>query len=123
MAKAKIDIDPEEVYKLAQLGCPTTEIAAWFKCSVDTIDRRFADELDKGRANLRMSLRQWQIKSAKDGSYTMQIWLGKQMLGQTEKTEFSLKDKESIERVKQLQDKPKTELIKLAEELLKKECA
>lgn len=34
------------------------------------------------------SLRRMQFKSAEDGNVTMQIWLGKQMLGQRDKSEI-----------------------------------
>lgn len=104
-----IEIDAEEVYKLAQLGCPNTEIAAWFKCSTDTVERRFAAELHKGRANLRMSLRKWQIEAAKRGNVAMMIWLGKQMLGQSEKVDQLVTSKTtlSVENVQALKSEIK----------------
>jgi hypothetical protein len=37
-----------------------------------------------------MSLRQWQLKKAKEGNVVMLIWLGKQMLGQQDKTQLVL---------------------------------
>lgn len=86
MAKP-LPIDPKLVQDLAAIGCKTTEIASIVGCSVDTLDRRFADEMEKGRANLRMSLRRWQLEAAKKGSTAMLIWLGKQILQQTEKIE------------------------------------
>lgn len=90
MARPPVDIDPTQVEKLAELGCKTKEIADYFECSEDTITRRFAAELAKGRSHLRMSLRRWQIESAKKGNVVMQIWLGKQMLGQQERTQIEL---------------------------------
>jgi hypothetical protein len=84
MARPRKQIDAEEVFKLAQIGCKTTEIADWFGVSVDLIDRRFAEELRKGRTTLRQSLRRWQLQAAQKGNVTMQIWLGKQMLGQSD---------------------------------------
>lgn len=53
-------------------------------CTEDTITNRFSAELLKGRTNLKMSVRRWQIESAKKGNVVMQIWLGKQLLGQSE---------------------------------------
>lgn len=90
MARPKVQIDVKTVERLAQLGCKTTEIADHFGVSVDTIDRRFAEELTKGRANIRMSLRQWQLKAAEKGNPTMLIWLGKQMLGQEDRSIFEV---------------------------------
>jgi len=86
MAKP-LPIDPKLVQDLAAIGCKTTEIATIVGCSVDTLDRRFAEEMDKGRNNLRASLRRWQLESAKKGNVAMLIWLGKQILQQTDKIE------------------------------------
>ena len=89
MARPKIQIDAELVYKMAQWGCKTREIADHFNCSEDTISGRFSSQLAKGRADLRMSLRQWQLAAAKKGNPTMLIWLGKQMLGQADKADIT----------------------------------
>jgi hypothetical protein len=86
MAKP-LPIDPKLVQDLAAIGCKTTEIAKIVGCSVDTLDRRYAEEMDKGRNNLRASLRRWQLESAKKGNVAMLIWLGKQILQQSDKIE------------------------------------
>ena len=88
--RPRLQIDSETVEKLAQIGCKTKEIADYFGCSEDTISRNYAAELIKGRSEVRMSLRRWQLESAKKGNVVMQIWLGKQMLGQQDKTEIVL---------------------------------
>jgi len=90
MGKPHIEIDGEQVFELAKIGCKTTEIAAFFQCSRDTIERRFAAELEKGRADVQMSLRRWQIDNARNGNVVMQIWLGKQMLGQEDRMKFDI---------------------------------
>lgn len=77
-------IDPELVGKLAAIGCTHPEIAAICGCSQDTIERRFADIIEKGKQEGKSSLRRLQWKSAQDGNIAMQIWLGKQLLGQRE---------------------------------------
>ena len=87
MARPKLKIDPKLVQDLAALGCKTTEIAVVVGCSVDTLDRSFAEEMAKGRENLKISLRRWQLESAKKGNVVMLIWLGKQLLKQTDKVE------------------------------------
>lgn len=94
MARPKIDIDAKLVTTLAQLGCSLLEMADHFGCSHDTIERRFASEIAKGRSDLRMNLRKWQLKSAQNGNVVMQIWLGKQMLGQKDKEEVSVASNE-----------------------------
>ena len=87
MARPKLKIDPKEVERFASWGCKNNEIAILLNCSPDTIANRFSAELEKGRENLKMSLRRWQLEAAKKGNVAMLIWLGKQMLGQTEKVE------------------------------------
>lgn len=90
MARPKVEIDPELVKQMASWGAKTSEIAGYFACSTDTIERRFAAELTKGRSDLQMSLRQWQLKSAKAGNVAMLIWLGKQMLGQIDRAQLDV---------------------------------
>ena len=85
-----IDLDPELIEKMASWGAKIVEIADYFGCSTDTINRRCAAELTKGRANLQMNLRQWQLKSASQGNVAMLIWLGKQMLGQQDRSIIEL---------------------------------
>lgn len=84
MARPKLNIDPKTVLQLAELGCKTKEIANFIGCDEDTITGRFSAELLKGRTNVKMSLRRWQLDAAKKGNVVMQIWLGKQMLGQSD---------------------------------------
>ena len=77
-------IPPQEVYKLAQMGCKNQEIADWFGLDENTLTYNFSVELLKGRESLKQSLRQAQIKLALSGNATMLIWLGKNILGQSE---------------------------------------
>lgn len=99
MARPKKVIDPKLVLDLAELGCKNTEIAAVAGCSTDTIERRFAAELVKGREQLKISLRRWQLDAARKGNVAMLIWLGKQLLGQTEKIEQTSEVKAKVESV------------------------
>lgn len=87
MARPRLEIDADEVEKLASIGCSNDEIAAFFDCSKDTIERRFAAEVAKGRENGRTRLRRWQLQAAQKGNVVMLIWLGKQMLGQKDRHE------------------------------------
>jgi len=87
MGRPKIQIDEMEVEKLAAMHCSAREIAAFFSVSVDTIDRRFADTMAKGRQKGRAKLRRLQWEAAVKGNVVMQIWLGKNLLGQSDKQE------------------------------------
>lgn len=84
VGRDKTVIPPEEVYKLAQIGCKDTEIADWFQIDGNTLRYNFSAELTKGRIALNMSLRRAQINTALNGNPTMLIWLGKQYLGQSD---------------------------------------
>ena len=84
----KYDIDTKEVEKLAGYGCTNIEIADFFGCSSDLIEKSYSEFLTKGRANLKKRLRKAQLDTALSGNSTMLIWLGKQMLGQVDKQEI-----------------------------------
>lgn len=89
-------IDFEEMEKLCAMQCTLVEIAAFFNCSVDTIERAvkakenmgFAEYFKAKSALGRMSLRRRMFHSAiEDGSVPMMMWLSKQYLGHSEKSE------------------------------------
>lgn len=85
MARPPKQVDAEVVRKLAQIHCTTEEIASVCGVSKDTIERRFMDILQDGRAKGRASLRRLQWDAAQKGNITMMIWLGKQLLDQRDK--------------------------------------
>ena len=80
----KYDIKGEQVHKLAQYGCTNIEIAGYFGCDESLIRKSYSEFLTKGRSEQKLRLRQLQWNSAEKGNVVMQIWLGKQMLGQSE---------------------------------------
>lgn len=85
MARPLKEIDGEQVFKLARLGCTQEEIGEYFGVSHQTIGRRFGQEYELGRGSSKISLRRAQFKAALGGNATMQIHLGKQYLGQTDR--------------------------------------
>jgi hypothetical protein len=90
--------DWKEFEQLCGFRCTLGEVASWFSVSEDTIERRVKEHYD-GRTFAEVfkekslsglaSLRRAQFASAIGGNATMQIWLGKQLLGQKDKTEIS----------------------------------
>ena len=94
--RPKIEIDFAEVDKLCQIQCTGEEIASFFGISYDTLERRckeqfkvsLAEYIKEKSAKGKSSLRRLQWKAAMNGSVTMLIWLGKQYLGQTDKTNY-----------------------------------
>lgn len=99
MARPKKIIDWETVKKLCAIHCTGEEIASIVDVSYDTLERHikaefamsFADFYKKHSSNGKMSLRRKQYEVAMSGNTTMLVWLGKQYLGQTDKTESNVK--------------------------------
>lgn len=91
MGRPKIEIPKKEFEKLCALQCTEEEIAGWYACSVDTIERfckreygvTFAEAYKIHSASGRMSLRRNQFKLSETNA-SMAIWLGKQYLGQSD---------------------------------------
>lgn len=97
MARPRIDIDKEQFKKLCAIQCTEEEIASWFKCSVDTVERyckrefnmSFAEAFKTWSADGKISLRRIQFRMA-ETNCSMAIWLGKQYLGQKEQQEIAV---------------------------------
>jgi hypothetical protein len=84
----------DQIGRLATIGCTDEEIAAVMRISVDTLGRRkknpeFAAVLENARGMGKTTLRRLQWHRANQGSDTMCIWLGKQMLGQRDRSELT----------------------------------
>jgi hypothetical protein len=77
-------VDPDEVYRLSELGCNMDEMAHFFGIDRETLKYNFWPYIKQGEAGLKMRLRKKQIEVAMDGNPTMLIWLGKNMLGQSD---------------------------------------
>ena len=86
--RPRIELNPEELRRLAVLHCTQQEVAAYFCVSLSHVEKRLHDEpemrlaWDEGRALGAISLRRQQTALAEKGNATMLIWLGKQLLGQ-----------------------------------------
>ena len=98
MGRPHIDARPnfwQQVDAMCQIQCTHDEICAVLQCNIDTLSDackrkfgvNFSDYFQEKRAGGRMSLRRRQWKTTLDGNPTMQIWLGKNVLGQTDKNE------------------------------------
>ena len=95
VGRPKINLNLEELERLSRLNCTMPEISAYFDIPLRTLEDKFTNELDvrkaieKGRATGKLSLRRRQIQIMEEtNNPTMAIWLGKQMLGQTDKQEI-----------------------------------
>lgn len=77
-------VPPDEVWKLAALGCTMEEMCDWFQINRETLKYNFSDYIAKGRAELKRRLRAAQIRVALEGNATMLVWLGKNLLNQSD---------------------------------------
>lgn len=104
----------EVIEEMAHIQCTGQEIAASLKFSYEHLNVRCIEEkgmdiLEFIKLNAKgghSSLRRAQWKTAMDGNVTMQIWLGKQYLGQREKSkeEIELELSARNEAFKQLRE-------------------
>lgn len=85
----KHNLDEKLLEQLALIQCSNKEIAIICGCSTDTLERRYAGILEKGREQGKMSLRRKQFEVAMSGNVSMLIWLGKQMLSQKDEQNFT----------------------------------
>ena len=119
-----------EFDKLCQIQCTLTELAAWFKCSEDTIENivkrekgmKFSEYYQQNRGVGKIALRRRQFQAAMDGDRTMLVWLGKQYLEQSDKIEqridataelVQISDEEIERRTKDLLERISDASIKL----------
>ncbi len=92
------------VQQIAVTQCPDEEIAAFLGISYSTYKRRkaespeLAEAVELGRDCGKQTLRQVQWNAATvENNITMMIWLGKQYLGQSDKTDFLGRDGKPFE--------------------------
>lgn len=109
LGRPRKEIDEEQFKNLCGLQCTQEEIADFFNCSVDTVERwckrelemTFAEAFKKYSAKGKITLRRNQMKLS-ERSASMAIWLGKQMLGQEDKMTIHTVDESSLDELEQL---------------------
>ena len=103
LGRPRIEIDFKRFEEFCVVQSTLEEIAGWFDCSPDTIERRvaehylddegngrtFADVSEGLRGKGKTSLRRAQFQRALKGSDRMLIHLGKQYCGQTDVVEHT----------------------------------
>lgn len=114
--RRKLSVNWEQVDKMCAFHCTGEEQAGILGISYDTLNRRcheekkmsFADYFKQKSAVGKMSLRRRQFTTAMDGNVTMQIWLGKNWLGQSDNSDENIIDLEDyfVETDKKAIDAP-----------------
>lgn len=108
------NIDQKQFESLCAIQCTREEITSVLNISRDTLLRwckevyntDFATIYEEKRQLGKASLRRMQWKNAEKGNTTMQIWLGKNLLGQKDSVDIDAK----VERVQIVNDLPKDDV-------------
>lgn len=115
-----IKVDWQDFDKLCGLQCTLEEFAAYFNCDTQTIERAvlrekkltFGQYYEQKKGRGKVSLRRKQFEIAMSGDRTMLVWLGKQMLGQSDKQEQTLSIKTLPQLAREVtQDNPDVKAI------------
>ena len=78
-----------KVRMLASFGCSFLEIAKYFAADEAVIRKKFREDYEQGRQDMKVKLRQAQWKGALEhGNTSLLIFLGKNYLGQSDKTDL-----------------------------------
>ena len=99
--------DWEQVDNMCAIQCTGEEIASVLGIDYDTLQRackrehkvKFAEYIAQKKVIGHTSLRRSQWKSANSGNVTMQIWLGKNWLGQKDKSDDEIEAMKSPEPI------------------------
>jgi hypothetical protein len=113
MGRPKKEIDRDQFEKLCALHCTQIEMASFFDCTDDTIENwckseygeTFSEVYKLKKGTGRISLRRKQFEVAMAGNVSMLIWLGKNWLDQTDKTELSTGQEKPIELIYKISKK------------------
>ena len=84
LRKGVVVVSEEEVRMLARLHCPLTDMVKYFDVPKTTLVTHFKPVIDEEKERTKQKLRAKQLDEAYNGNTTLLIWLGKQMLGQTD---------------------------------------
>ena len=78
-------VDKAVLRNLCEIQCTIKEMAYVLGVSVDTLNRNYRDVIDEGKSQGKIALRRAQWRNAMEkNNVTMQIWLGKNVLNQTD---------------------------------------
>ena len=103
--RPKIEIDLKQFEALCRIQATRLEMASFFSCSEDTIERwvkrayhkNFAEVFQQYKEIGKISLRRKSHEVAMSGNVKMLIWLRKQHLGERDKHEVSGPDGNPLE--------------------------
>jgi hypothetical protein len=77
-------VDPDEVFRMAEIGCTVEEMSHFFQVDRETLKYNFWPYIKRAEVELYRKIRLKQIEVAMSGHPTMLIFLGKVLLGQND---------------------------------------
>lgn len=126
MGRPVVEIDETQLKALCRLKPTLKDVAAFFNCSEDTIDRKckelgaktFADFRDQNMVHTRFSLIRTAIRKAENGDNTMLIFCLKNLCGWADKQQIEdLRD--SAKDIEKMSDEELDKLLAEKSKLLK----
>lgn len=94
--RKRAQVDVQQLIRLAEIGCSTDEMGKFFGCDGSVIRRHYRTLLDQVKTRTKAKLRQAQLDAALNGDKVMLIWLGKNMLQQSETGERNTDDRQPL---------------------------
>lgn len=112
------ELDKKQFEKLCALQATLDEIAGFFDCDVNTVEVwckrvygvNFSDVFKSKSAQGKLSLRRFQFKLAEKNA-AMAIFLGKNMLGQTDKIEQTITEVEDLSALADMLKEDKDDIV------------
>ena len=111
MARPRKEIDKDQFMRLCGMFCTLKEIAGWFHCSEDTVERwcqrelkcSFAEAFSMASCMGKISLRRYLFKLAEKNA-SVCIFLAKNYLGMTDKREITCESGMLLELIEGLKE-------------------
>ena len=99
VGRPSLELNENDIFKLAEFGLTDKEMSALLEISLDTLNN-FRSVIQKGRANLSKSIKRTQLEQALNEKNTvMLIWVGKQYCSQKDKQDIELSGEVSAPQV------------------------
>ena len=96
-----VTVDVDKLAHMLAIGCNDEELAEQFNCSTELLRRRHRKLFAQKRLDTKVELRTKQLDLARAGDRTMLIWLGKNLIGQTDRADITASEgiKVIVERI------------------------
>lgn len=108
---APVIVNEEQLEMLAGMGCTMIEMAVFFKCSVDTLSRNYADVISRGRETGKASVRRMMWEHGKKGNSTALKYLVTNILKERIEDPFNIMGLNEIGVANQLAETTPTETL------------